>query len=136
MEGGRQLQLDDETDPSPRTTSVTCGGHGAEDCEGDASGVGSIESTASFRGNTEGARNDPAEKQRREVGVDRDGGFDDGGESEGEGSDDEEDDEEEEEEPLSFAVALTLLQDHPAADEAFVKPRWVKECRLCSVDGS
>ena len=62
----------------------------------------------------------PARKQKKSVKKPESESDSSASESESESESDSE-----EEEPVSFAVALTLLQDHPAANDSFLRPRCV-----------
>lgn len=108
VEGGYQFSLDEvdaEDDQGrPEQSRRSKGGDGGE--------TEMIRDRASSQGEEMDEARGGQKKQKR-VEMDYDDEEDDEDDSE----------EEEEEEPMSFAVALTLLQDHPAAEAAFLKPR-------------
>ena len=108
VEGGCQFQVDEAEAEGDQGRSEQSGrSEGGDDGETEMR-----RDRASSRGEDMDEARGGQKKQKR---VEMD--YDD------EEDDEEDSEEEEEEEPMSFAVALTLLQDHPAAEAAFLKPR-------------
>lgn len=142
---GRNPQLEALGYFGKRSYWIRCGSCVTKGQRGTGTGPGPQEEPGSYNegqgreeGDAEGGRDgddDMSGAGPREQGAVQPGGREsDQSESESESESDSEPEREPKPQPMPFAVALTLLQDHPAAKAAFLQPRWVDIVFVFSVE--